>query len=105
MNNEKLSTPEAVFPLRGYRPVYKLGNEGGNCSFGCKFCGVGRSTRVISAENIARFDALHANYLTDIDGPFHPAIFNRGNVTDPKAFSWATLDHIFQAFQEDERVV
>lgn len=106
--NEPRSTPEVVFPLRvdwnGYRPVYKLGNEGGNCSFGCKFCGVGRSPRVDSAANISLFDNLHATYLREIAGLYHPAIFNRGNVTDPKAFSPATLDHILNAFANDGRV-
>lgn len=101
-------TPEVVFPLRidrnGYRPVYKLGNEGGNCSFGCKFCGVGKSPRVTSAQNIALFDSLHAKYLPEIAGPYHPAIFNRGNVTDPQAFSPTTLDHVLGALERDGRV-
>lgn len=101
-------TPEVVFPLRidrnGYRPVYKLGNEGGNCSFGCKFCGVGKSPRATSAQNVALFDSLHAKYLPEIAGHYHPAIFNRGNVTDPQAFSPATLDHVLEAFQHDSRV-
>jgi hypothetical protein len=108
MKNKRRSTPEVVFPLRvdqnGYRPVYKLGNEGGNCSFGCKFCGVGKSVKITSAENIATFDALHTKYLTEIDGPYHPAIFNRGNVTDSKSFSLATLDHILGVFEPDKRI-
>jgi len=108
METKPSRTPEVVFPLRvdrnGYRPVYKLGNEGGNCSFGCKFCGVGKSPRVTSAQNIALFDSLHAKYLPEIDGPYHPAIFNRGNVTDPKAFSPATLNHILGVFEQDSRV-
>ncbi|MCE5228568.1 hypothetical protein LLG95_03100 [bacterium] len=101
-------TSEFVFPVRvdqnGFRPVYKLGNEGGYCSFGCEFCGVGKSRRVTSAENISLFDELHAKYSVDIAGPYHPAIFNRGNVTDPKAFSPATLDHILGVFEKDKRV-
>ena len=108
MKSKRRSTPEVVFPLRvdrnGYRPVYKLGNEGGNCSFGCKFCGVGKSVKITSAENIATFDALHAKYLTEIKGPYHPAIFNRGNVTDSKSLSLATLDHILGVFERDKRV-
>ncbi len=108
METRPSRTPEVVFPLRvdrnGYRPVYKLGNEGGNCSFGCKFCGVGKAPRVTSAQNIALFDLLHARYLPEIAGPYHPAIFNRGNVTDPKAFSPATLNHILGVFEKDARV-
>lgn len=106
--NEPRSTPEVVFPLRvdwnGYRPVYKLGNEGGNCSFRCKFCGVGRSPRVTSASNIALFDELHFKYMHEISGLYHAAVFNRGNVTDPKAFSAATLDHVLNVFTNDRRV-
>ncbi len=108
MKNSRRSTPEVVFPLRvdqnGYRPVYKLGNEAGNCSFACKFCGVGKSAKVTSVENIAMFDDLHARYLTEIDGPYHPSIFNRGNVTDSTSFSRATLDHILGVFKRDKRV-
>lgn len=105
----RTSPPEVVFPLRvdrnGYRPVYKLGNERGDCSFGCRFCGVRRSIPVTSAQNVAAFDALHAEYSAEIDGAYHPAVFNRGNVTDPDAFSPSTLDHVLAVFERDPRVV
>ena len=105
---ETLVSPNFQFPLRvdcnGYRPVYKLGNEGGDCRFGCRFCGVGRSPQVTSAANIALFDALHAKHLAELTGSYHPAVFNRGNVTDPEAFSLDTLNHILEVFEQDGRV-
>ena len=108
MTTHRASTPEVVFPLRrdraGWRAVYKLGNERGRCPFQCKFCGVGNSPRVTSAENMALFDALHARHLATLDGPYHAAIFNRGNVTDRGAFSQATLDHVLETFVRDPRV-
>lgn len=96
------------FPLRrdrhGYRPVYKLGNERGPCPYACTFCGVGKSEKVSAEWNIRRFDAKHAEYLVGIDGPYHPAIFNRGNVTLETDFSRRTLDHILNVFSSDSRV-
>ena len=101
-------SPNFQFPLRvdrnGCRSVYKLGNERGDCQFECRFCGVGRSPRMSSAANIALFDALHSKHLAELAGPYHPAIFNRGNVTDPEAFSLDTLNHILEVFEQDGRV-
>jgi len=108
MTAKPVETPEVVFPLRrdrnGWRAVYKLGNERGNCPFECRFCGVGTSPSVTSEEDISLFDVLHAQHLAVIDGPYHAVIFNRGNVTDTGSFSAQTLDHILSIFASDSRV-
>jgi hypothetical protein len=108
MSAKRVRPPEVAFPLRrdrnGWRAVYKLGNERGDCPFQCTFCGVGRSPRVTSDENIALFDVLHSRHLAAIDGPYHAMIFNRGNVTDGGAFSSRTLDHVLNTFSRDSRV-
>lgn len=96
------------FPLRrdrnGVRAVYKLGNEGGPCPFACTFCGVGNSPRVDPAENRARFDRLFADYSSRIDEPYHAAIFNEGNVPNPREFSRETLQHVLGTLAQDAKV-
>ncbi len=98
----------ASFTLRrdhlGLRPVYNLGNELGDCPYRCAFCGVGRSERVSPAWNVREFDRQHHEFLSVIDGPYHPVVYNQGNVTNPEEFSRATLDHILRTFVPDERV-
>jgi hypothetical protein len=108
MNTIREHSPEVVFPLRrdrnGWRAVYKLGNELGSCPFQCRFCGVRRSPRVTSDENVSLFNQFHAQYLATIDGPYHAAIFNRGNVTSAAEFSPNTLSHVLETFARDDRV-
>ncbi len=100
---------EGAFTLRrdqnGLRPVYNLGNELGDCPYHCTFCGVGRSPKVTPEWNIAEFDRQHAAIQSEIDGPYHPLIYNQGNVTSPAEFSRRTLDHILRAFEPDPRVI
>lgn len=89
----------------GLRPVYSLNDEGAHCPYRCEFCTVWQTPLVTPEENRREFDRQHANYLSVIDGPYHPLIYNQGNVTNPAEFSTATLEHIFRAFDGDERVV
>ena len=89
----------------GLRPVYNLGNEGGACPNGCKFCNVGRSPKVSAENNLREFDKQHESFLRLIDGPYHPLIYNQGNVTNKREFSRVTLEHVLNAFQGDSRVV
>lgn len=96
------------FPLRrdrkGVRVVYRLGNEWGPCPFACAFCGVGNSPRVTPEDNRARFDRIFADYAPQIKEPYHAAIFNEGNVTNPREFSRKTLQHVLQTFAADPNV-
>jgi len=97
-----------TFPVRmdsnGLRPVFFLGNEGGNCSYNCTFCDIGKSTPVTSEYNIELFDHLYLQYKESVFGPNHPLIYNRGNVTDTKAFSGKTLEHILNTFALTENI-
>lgn len=88
----------------GWRPVFFLGNEQGNCPFNCRFCVVGKSAKVSSEENISRFDKQYASYLKAVNGPYHPVVYNKGNATNPAEFSRTTLDHVLTAFSNDKRV-
>lgn len=91
------------FPIRrdtyGLRYIFFLGNEGGDCKYRCTFCEIGKSTKVSSEYNITLFENLHKDYLGQTNGELnHPLIYNRGNVTDEKAFSRKTLKHILERF-------
>jgi len=90
------------FPIRkdsnGLRPVFFLGNEGGNCRYKCTFCDIGKSSPVSSEYNIELFNSLYLRYEENVSGPNHPLIYNRGNITEPFAFSRNTLDHILNTF-------
>lgn len=88
----------------GYRPVFLLGNEFGACPLRCRFCNVRTSKRVSSEDNIKAFNEQYTKYLRVIEGTYHPLIYNRGNVTDPKEFSRKTLNHILDIFNKDPQV-
>jgi len=88
----------------GWRPVFFLGNERGSCPFNCTFCVVGKSAAVSSEENIRKFDKQYARYLKAINGPYHPVVYNKGNVTNPEEFSRTTLDYLLAVFSRDEGV-
>lgn len=88
----------------GWRPVFLLGNELGECPIRCKFCNVRISKRISSEDNIKLFNELHDKYSAVIDGFYHPLIYNRGNITNPKEFSRETLNHILDVFNADNRV-
>ncbi len=97
-----------VFSLRkdrtGYRPVFPLGNNLGRCPYDCAFCAI-KATDVVGPDEAgARFDRLLATYHTHIDGPYHPLIYNQGNVTNEREFSRQLLDEILERFRTDERV-
>ncbi|MEW5996986.1 MAG: hypothetical protein AB1657_05335 [Candidatus Micrarchaeota archaeon] len=87
----------------GWRPIFFLGNEHGNCPFNCRFCIVGKSAGVSSKENIRKFDKQYASYLKAINRPYHPVVYNKGNVTNPEEFSRTTLDYLLAVFSSDER--
>ena len=105
MNSEKSNT---LFNIRidrnGLRPVYNLGNELGNCPFQCAFCGVGNSPQVTEEENIKNFDILYGEFSNRLQGRYHPVIYNQGNCTNPREFSWKTLRHILNRFRDDPDV-
>jgi len=91
------------FPIRkdlfGLRYVFFLGNEGGNCKYNCTFCEIGKSNAVTSEYNIELFDGLFKDYKKKVNGEKnHPLIYNRGNITDEKAFSRRTLLHLLSHF-------
>jgi hypothetical protein len=90
---------------RGQRPVYNLGNEHGHCPHRCTFCDVGRSRKVTEADNIKLFFELHEQFLHLIEGPYHPLIYNQGNVTNPIEFSRSSLRRILHEFNKDPRIV
>lgn len=92
------------FPIRkdlyGLRYVFFLGNEGGDCKYQCSFCEIGKSNAVSSEYNISLFDNLFEDYLVKVaDKQNHPLIYNRGNITDDRAFSRKTLRHILSRFK------
>lgn len=94
------------FPIRkdcnGLRPVFFLGNEGGNCRYNCSFCDIGKSILVTSEYNIELFNSLYLRYKENVIGPNHPLIYNRGNITDPIAFSRNTMNHILNIFNSND---
>ena len=97
------------FPLRrdqyGYRYVFFLGNEGGNCKYQCNFCEIGKSNAVDSAYNIMLFDCLYNDYKLKLHNDItHPLLYNRGNITDEKAFSRKTLTYILNKFKSDTNI-
>jgi len=98
-----------TFSLRrdhnGLRSVYNLGNERGDCPNACRFCNIGRSPQVSSADNIREFDRQHEVFLRHLNGPYHPLIYNQGNATNRAEFSEQTLTHVLSAFRRDPRVV
>ena len=89
----------------GFRPIYNLGNEGGACPYGCVFCDVGRSPKVSTEDNLQEFKRQHEEFLHLIEGPYHPLIYNQGNVTNRHEFSKNLLEFILKAFNGDPRVV
>ena len=100
--------PGEFFTVRrdhnGLRLVYNLGNELGPCPNNCTFCNVGHSIRVSSEANIQEFDRFHQQFLEVIDGPYHPLIYNQGNVTNEAEFSKQTLDHVLGVLSGDPRI-
>lgn len=89
----------------GYRPVFLLGNMLGQCPYSCKFCGVKTFEKATAADIVNKFDKLFLKYQRKIHGPYHPVIYNRGNVTDPKELPCQLLDYILDRFNEDRRVL
>ena len=92
------------FPIRkdryGLRYVFFLGNEGGNCKYQCTFCEIGKSNAVSSKYNVNLFDNLFEDYLIKVtDKRNHLLLYNRGNITDKRAFSRKTLAHILTKFK------
>ncbi len=100
---------DSVFSLRkdhnGYRPVFPLGNIFGSCPYDCTFCNVKATTAVSPEQAKGRFTALLSEYLGQIDGPYHPVIYNQGNVTSAREFPRRLLDEILEQFRSDERVL
>ena len=97
------------FPLRkdhyGYRYVFFLGNEGGNCKYQCRFCEIGKSNAVHSTYNMMLFDYLYNDYKLKLHhDTTHPLLYNRGNITDEKSFSRKTLTHILNKFKKDTNI-
>ncbi len=99
---------EPLFSLRrdrnGLRPVFMLGNIYGRCPYDCKFCGVKASERIAPAEVLNRFHQLWDRYQPLLGEPYHPLIYNEGNVTNPLEFPKELLDYILQFFRGDPRV-
>jgi hypothetical protein len=81
-----------------------MGNTLGLCPHDCKFCSVKTVDKVPAEEIVARFDELFALYRERIDGPYHPVIYNRGNVTNTREFPREVLDHVLCKFNTDKRV-
>ena len=97
------------FPLRkdryGYRYVFFLGNEGGNCKYQCRFCEIGKSNAVDSTYNIMLFDYLYNDFKLKLrNETTHPLLYNRGNITDEKSCSRKTLTHILNKFKSDTNI-
>ena len=88
----------------GHRPVFFLGNEGGNCKYNCTFCDIGKSDAITSTYNIELFSLLLKKCTELVDGPYHPLIYNRGNISDENAFSRRTLDYVLNSLNTDERI-
>jgi len=88
----------------GQRPIYYLGNELGDCPHNCTFCDVGHSQKVTAADNIELFFELHKQFMRLIEGPYHPLIYNQGNITNPLEFSESSLQRILQEFNKDPRI-
>lgn len=100
---------DQIFSLRrdrnGFRPVFPLGNVLGLCPYDCSFCGVKTTERVTVAQVKRRFDELCAVYSGQIDGDYHPVIYNRGNVTNPREFPPELLSYVLERFRFDSRMV
>jgi len=94
--------PRLQFTLRqdqsGFRPVFPLGNAAGRCPYGCRFCSVKNSAKVTLEDSIRRFEELCEAYAPLLTGPYHPVIYNQGNVTNPQEFPRALLDHVLDRF-------
>lgn len=88
----------------GYRPVFALGNTLGRCPMACTFCSVQARSRTSPNEARVRFEAQLCAYLPYLDGPYHPLIYNQGNVTNPAEFPHELLDHVLERFRSDTRV-
>jgi len=99
----------SLFTLRkdqnNFRPVFLLGNERGSCLYNCRFCSSKTLRKVSSTDNIKRFDELFDYYLSIIDGPYHPLIYNDGNCTNQEELSEETLNYVLKAFDRDPRVL
>ena len=99
---------ETLFSLRsdqlGFRPVFMLGNTYGRCSYDCRFCGAKAHESVTPAESARRFRFLWNKYEPLLGGPYHPVIYNEGNVTNPVEFPRELLDEILEFFRNDPRV-
>jgi hypothetical protein len=81
-----------------------LGNAFGRCPYDCRFCSVKATEKVTAAEIRSRFHLQWQKYEPILDGPYHPLIYNEGNVTNPLEFPREQLDYILEFFRGDPRV-
>ena len=92
-----------LFSLRrdrnGLRPVFTFGNLLGSCPFNCNFCGVKAGPVVTEEETRRRFQDLLAVYRYQLDGPWHPLVYNGGNVTSSAEFSQTLLTDMLLTFR------
>jgi len=89
----------------GLRYVFFLRNEDGSCKYRCTFCEIGKSNKVSSDYNITLFNNRYKDYQRKISRyKNHPLIYNRGNITDEKAFSRKTLKHILTRFNNNSKI-
>ena len=88
----------------GLRPVFPLGNTSGSCPYNCRFCGVKKSRKVTPSEAMQCFNNLYSAYAETIKGPYHPVIYNQGNVTSPREFSREVLEYVLDRFHGDPHV-
>lgn len=97
-----------MFPIRrdriGLRPVFMLGNLNGRCPFDCTFCGVKAEEVTAAGDAREHFREQWLQYRPLLDGPYHPIIYNEGNVTNHLEFPAELLAHILEFFRADERV-
>ncbi|MGD0498153.1 MAG: hypothetical protein ABSC23_06930 [Bryobacteraceae bacterium] len=88
----------------GLRLVFPLGNLLQSCPYNCRFCGVKTTLQTSADEARRRFDELWAAYRQLGGGPFHPVIYNGGNVTNPREFSSELLLHVLETFRGERDI-
>lgn len=82
-----------------------LGNTLGQCPYNCNFCGVKTSNKVTLGEAIDKFDKLFLKCRKEFCEPYHPVIYNQGNVTNSEEFPQQLLDYILDNFNKEEQVL
>jgi hypothetical protein len=88
----------------GSRLVFVLGNLLRNCPYNCRFCSVRSILQTSARDARRRFDELWTGYRQPVDGPFHPVIYNGGNVTNPREFSRDLLRHVLETFRGERNI-